>query len=70
MLFWNRQEVIENKGLEKGDWVEVTSGPLLGMRGKLVQVKGKEKVLVELMNSGYSLEISIDNQLVKRVDAL
>ncbi len=62
-------EVVENKGLEKGDWVEVTSGPLLGMRGKLVQVKGKEKVLVELINSGYSLEISIDNQLIKRVDA-
>lgn len=62
-------EVVENRILEKGDWVEVTSGPLLGMRGKLVQVKGKEKVLVELINSGYSLEISIDNQLVKRVEA-
>ena len=62
-------EVVENRILEKGDWVEITSGPLLGMRGKLVQVKGKEKVLVELINSGYSLEISIDNQLVKRVEA-
>lgn len=62
-------EVVENTGLEKGDWVEVTSGPLLGMRGKLVQIKGKEKVLVELINSGYSLEISIDNQLIKKVSA-
>lgn len=61
-------EVVESQGLEKGDWVEVTMGPLLGMQGKLVQIKGKEKVLVELINSGYSLEISIDNQLLRRVD--
>ncbi len=61
-------EVVENKGLEKGDWVEVTMGPLLGMQGKLIQVKGKEKVLVELMNSGYSLEISIDNQLLTKIN--
>lgn len=60
-------EVVENTGLEKGDWVEVTMGPLLGMRGRLVQMKGKEKVLVELINSGYSLEISIDNQLLRKV---
>lgn len=61
-------EVVENTGLEKGDWVEVTMGPLLGMQGRLVQMKGKEKVLVELINSGYSLEISIDNQLLRKMD--
>jgi transcriptional antiterminator RfaH len=61
-------EVVENKGFEKGDLVEVTMGPLMGMQGRLIQVKGKEKVLVELMNSGYSLEISIDNQLLEKIE--
>jgi transcription antitermination factor NusG len=61
-------ELVENQGLEKGDWVEVTMGPLLGLQGRLVQVKGKEKVIVELITSGYSLEISIDNQLLAKIN--
>jgi transcription antitermination factor NusG len=56
-----------DKVFEKGDWVEVTTGPLLGLRGQLIMVKGKEKVLVELINSGYTLQISIDNQLLKKI---
>ena len=58
---------VEEKGLQKGDWVEVTAGPLLGLRGQLVTVQGKERVLVELINSGYSLQIGIDNQLLRKL---
>lgn len=63
-------ELVESTGLEKGDWVEVTMGPLLGMQGRLIQIRGKEKVLVDLITSGYSLEISIDNQLLRKIDAI
>ena len=61
-------EVVESAGLDAGDWVEVTMGPLLGMQGRLIKIKGKEKVLVDLITSGYSLEISIDNQLLRKID--
>jgi transcription antitermination factor NusG len=59
--------VIEENGFQKGDWVEVTAGPLLGLRGQLVTIQGKQKVLVELMNSGYTLQIAIENHLLKRI---
>ena len=59
--------VVEPSGFQKGDWVEVTTGPLLGLRGQLVMIQGKERVLVELMNSGYTLQIAIDNYLLKKI---
>ena len=52
---------------EKGDWVEVTSGSLLGLRGTLVNIQGKDKMLVELVNSGYTLQISIDKALLNKI---
>jgi transcription antitermination factor NusG len=52
---------------EKGDLVEVTSGSLLGLRGTLVTIQGKDKVLVDLINSGYTLQISIDKTLLHKV---
>ncbi|MDZ7877839.1 MAG: UpxY family transcription antiterminator [Saprospiraceae bacterium] len=52
---------------EKGDLVEVTSGALLGLRGTLVTVQGKDKMLVDLINSGYTLQISIDKALLSKV---
>jgi transcription antitermination factor NusG len=53
-------------GYEKGDWVEVISGPLLGLRGVLVNIKGKDKMLIDLINLEHTLQISIDkSQLVK-----
>lgn len=52
---------------EKGDWVEVTAGSLLGLRGTLVNIQGKDKMLVELVNSGYTLQISIDKALLNKI---
>jgi transcription antitermination factor NusG len=52
---------------EKGDWVEVTTGPLLGLRGTLVNIQGKDKMLVELINSGHTLQISIDKSLLNKI---
>ena len=51
----------------EGDEVEIDSGPLLGLRGKLVSIQGKERVLVDLVNSGYSLQLIVDKKLLRRV---
>ncbi len=53
--------------LNKGDLVEVIAGPLLGLQGQLVNIQGKERVLVELINSGYSLQIDIENHLLRKL---
>ena len=60
-------EVTENT-LQIGDWVEVVAGSLLGLRGRLITEGGKEKFVVALTNSGYSLEITIDKNLLQKVE--
>lgn len=60
--------VEQTVGYQKGDWVEVTSGALLGLRGILVNIQGKDKMLVELVNSGYTLQISIDKTLLNKIE--
>jgi transcription antitermination factor NusG len=53
--------------LEKGDIVEVVTGPLLGLRGRLLHSQGKGKMLVDLNNFGHALQITIDNQLLRKI---
>jgi transcriptional antiterminator RfaH len=50
-----------------GDEVEVVAGNLMGMRGRLVKVQGKERVLIEIDNSGYVLQMNIDTQFLKKI---
>ncbi len=52
---------------QKGDWMEVIAGPLLGMRGILVTIHGKDTMLIELVNSGYTLQMSIDKSLLAKM---
>ena len=53
-------EIIQEK-LEPGQIIEVIAGPLIGIRGKLIQRNGKNKVAIELENIGHSalIEISV-----------
>ena len=44
---------------QTGQEVEITYGPLTGMKAKLVEQKGQRKVLIELENVGYSLQVTI-----------
>lgn len=65
-----RQEVdvevtIEN--FEPGQAVEVSTGPLIGLRGELVETRGSKKVLVRLGQIGQGLLVSIDPRLLSRV---
>lgn len=55
------------KELVVGVDIEVVSGPLMGMRGKLVSWQGKDKVVIDLDNFEYHLAITIDSKLLKRV---
>jgi transcription antitermination factor NusG len=61
--------VVQEQSYAKGDWVEVTKGPLLGMKGCLLNIQGKDKLLVELTNSGHSLHISIDTDLLRKINS-
>ncbi|HAQ19835.1 MAG TPA: antitermination protein NusG [Prolixibacteraceae bacterium] len=42
-----------------GQMIEVISGPLIGLHGKLVRIKGKNKVAIELEQIGYSVLVEM-----------
>lgn len=58
---------VERKEYLVGDLVEVNSGPLMGLQGKLITINGKQKVAIELINSEFFLKISIDASLLKKL---
>lgn len=58
---------VESRSYQEGEEIEIIGGNLVGMRGKLVSNKGKNQVLIELENMGYSLIIELNQSLLKRV---
>lgn len=50
---------ISNQLFKKGDLIEVISGPLIGMRGKLVTLKGKKRVAIEIVQLNLSLVVEV-----------
>jgi transcription antitermination factor NusG len=53
---------ITQETFELGQRIEVVSGPLIGLCGKLVKIKGNNKVAVILEQLGYSAVIEISSE--------
>jgi len=51
----------------EGDKVEIITGNLIGLQGKLVSVEGKTKIVVDLDTLGYSLRMNIDASFLRRL---
>jgi len=65
-----RLENYKDKSYEIGDYVKVTDGMFCGLTGFITQVRGKYKLIVEIVEiaTALSLELSItDIKLLKRV---
>ncbi len=58
---------VSQETLEIGQQIEVVSGALIGLQGKLVKIKGKNKVAIIIEQLGYSatIEISTENIRIK-----
>ena len=56
---------ISHETFRPGQLVEVLAGPLIGLRGKLVEIKGREKVALELAKIGYSALVEIDKSHIR-----
>lgn len=52
----------------EGDIVEIISGNLLGLRGKLIKKQGKTNFLVELHNIGYAFQMEVDATILRKVN--
>ena len=58
---------VEKTTYYTGDEVEIAHGHLLGLRGKLVAIEGKNRMLVELEQLGYTLQLSVENNMVRKI---
>ncbi len=55
----------ESIEMNPGDEVEIISGNLTGIRGRLVESGGKNKFVVQLASIGYQLSMIIDKSLLR-----
>jgi len=53
--------------LTEGDPVEISGGALTGLRGHIVKTEGKRRFQIALERLGYSLLITVDEGLLRRV---
>ncbi len=70
ILSENIEVSIAESRFYKGDQVEITSGNLYGLKGKLVKIEGKKSVLVDLQYMGYALQLSVDPAVLRKVNQL
>lgn len=52
---------------KKGDEIEVIGGPLMGLRGHLVMVKGKKRVAVQLEQFNISVHVELPLEEIQKV---
>ncbi len=53
---------VETGSMKKGQIVTVTSGPLKGISGEVLEVRGEKKLHLKISHIGYSLIVNLDNE--------
>ena len=51
---------VEPTNIQKGQIITITSGPMKGISGEVVEVQGTKKLYLRISNIGYSLVITLD----------
>lgn len=59
--------IAEPSGFHSGDKVEIVGGNLTGIKGTLIESHGTKEVIVELESMGYSLRMTLDMKLIKKL---
>jgi transcription antitermination factor NusG len=55
--------------MEEGQWVEVLDGPFRGVRGIVMQRRGRRRVLIGIKAIGQGLEVNIDTGALRPIPA-
>ena len=58
---------VEKSTFYEGDEVEISAGNLMGLKGKLISIEGKNRMLVELEQLGYTLQLSIEANMLQKI---
>lgn len=65
----NEQMVVTSEQIDKGDLIEVQSGPLKGFRGEVVRIKGESHLVLRFRALGCCIHVSqeaIDFQIIEK----
>ncbi len=59
-------EMIKSGQLKEGDWVEIISGRLVGLKGQLIEQKSNKNFVISLEKLGYDLHLQVDPKILKK----
>ena len=62
-----RNVELTSRSLKKGDHLEVTIGPLKGVRGELLQLRGQHRIVIRFISLGCCVHADISLDEVKRL---
>jgi transcription antitermination factor NusG len=51
----------------EGEWVEVVDGPLAGLRGVVVESRGRRRILIGLHAIGQGMDVHIDPRVLRSI---
>ncbi len=51
--------------IREGQWVRITDGPLRGVEGRVIECRGRKRVLVGLAAVGQGLQVDVDGRLLR-----
>ena len=54
--------------LREGDWVEITDGPFIGIRGRLRELRGETRVVMNIDGIFQSASFVVEKPLVRKID--
>ena len=57
---------VETDKLEKGQLITVTSGPLEGIKGEVIDVQGTKKIILRICHIGYTLVVNLEDATFKK----
>ena len=66
----NRKVDLSYENLEKGEVVEVVGGPLKGIRGEIIQIRGKNRIVIRFDSLGTCVYTDISMDKIKQVQSV
>ena len=61
------ENVTAGEPIEPGEEIEIIAGPLIGTKGKMIEHKGKNKILIELNSIQQSLAVTLPVEFLRRI---
>jgi transcriptional antiterminator RfaH len=59
-------EMVKSSQLKEGDWVEIVSGRLVGLKGQLIEQKSNKNFVISLEKLGYDLHLQVDPKILQK----